>query len=63
MIKFIEKESEGSTGDSIRERYGMSASTFGLYMDKYFLYRGYGYSDAEAKNKSLEYLRSVHLIS
>lgn len=63
MIKFIEKESEGSTGVSLRERYGMSASTWGLYQDKYFLYRGYGYSHAEAKDKALVYLRSVHLIS
>jgi len=34
----------------------------GLLLDKYFLYRGYGYSHAEAVIKAKDYMNSVHLI-
>lgn len=34
----------------------------GIYLDKYFLYRGYGYSHAESVIKAKEYLKGVHLI-
>jgi len=34
----------------------------GLYLDKYFLYRGYGCSHKEAIAKAKEYMQSVHLM-
>lgn len=34
----------------------------GLYLDKYFLYRGYGYTHLEAIEKAKEYLRDNHLV-
>jgi len=40
----------------------MNKSNKGLYLDKYFLYRGYGYNHIEASIKAKEYMKSVHLI-
>lgn len=34
----------------------------GLLLDKYLLYRGYGYEHNDAIIKAREYMRSVHLI-
>ena len=48
------------SGDMVKEH--IKEANKGLYLDKYFLYRGYRYSHAEAVIKAKEYMKSVHLI-
>ena len=40
----------------------MNDFAYGVYLDKYFLYRAYGHNHEVAKHMAKEYVKSVHLI-
>jgi len=40
----------------------MNDFAYGVYLDKYFLYRAYGHSHDVAKHMAEEYVKSVHLV-
>lgn len=65
MIKFIEKESKEST---IREQYDMNESAYILYKIKFWEYYAHSQPTQDmtrtdvAKRRTIEYLKSVHMI-